>query len=134
MEKKQKICKVLSWFLVFVAASLLVEGMLLDNLDLLTWGVVPCALVLPLYFWQHRLEEKNNPLTQARKEAALTYAYQNKTGSKDEFIKEHGKPVYDLFLSLWIIQEFTLPDSDYIEKIHWEITGHGKNVHKKLFS
>ena len=71
-------------------------------------------------------EEKLNPLSLNKQKSAIEYARQKIHGKKEEFIKEHGKDIYNYFVDRGYIH----PPLDY-DGTQWEITALGQNVRER---
>lgn len=87
-------------------------------MNMLVISCVVCALVVLANAW---IEEKENPVNVAVKKAALGYAVEKESGSRQEFLSLYGVVVYEHFVQEGYIHQLLGNKNN-----RWEVTEHGK--------
>lgn len=84
--------------------------------------------VVPLQLWYDRTKEKADPLNFERRKKALLYAVEAERGLKDDFVGNNGAEMYEHFLDVGFIHEFS---DDGV--LRWEVTRCGRRRKKEIF-
>lgn len=104
-----------------------------DDSYLIAAAISVLVIGIPLSIWEQKQREKRDPLNFERRLKALLYAEEKAYGTRDDFVKENDKLMYEHFLSKGLIHEispFFVSDKSKIPV--WEITKHGRDTVETL--
>lgn len=134
MKKEKIIFNVLFCLWLCLTAFLLWQFFETDDIRYLTAGTILVLVIgVPLSIRECIQQDKRERLNFERKIKALLYAEEKAYGTRDDFVKENGKLMYEHFLSKGLIHEispFLVSDKSKIPV--WEITKHGRDTAETL--
>lgn len=129
--KNKTIYNVLGFVLVIAVVAAFIIGVVVDDIPsfLCAASILIAFAGVPLQLWYDRTKEKADPLSFERRKKALLYAVEAERGLKDDFVGNNGAEMYEHFLDVGFIHEFS---DDGV--LRWEVTRYGCRRKKEIFS
>lgn len=129
--KNKTIYNVLGFVLLIVVVAVFIIGIVVDDIPnfLCAGSILIVFAGVPLQLWYDRTREKANPLNFERRKKALLYVVETERGGKDDFVQENSLEMYEHFLDVGFIHEFS---DDGV--LRWEVTRYGRRRKKEIFS
>lgn len=134
MKKEEIIFNVLFYLWFCLAVFLLWQFFETKDVRYLTATAISVLVIgIPLGICEQKQREKRDPLNFERRLKSLLYAEKKAYGTRDDFVKENGKLMYEHLLSEGFIHEissFLVLDKSNLPV--WEITKHGRDTAEML--
>ncbi len=130
---KVKIIDLVGYILALVWCIGLMISFAMEAFNVAYFYFLSLVLFVPLYIWRNRVAEKNNPLSIRNLKEPFFYIYENRGGTKDEFVAMFGLDVYEYFLRntyIHQLSEYNKEKGDYC----WETTKLGMRTKVDLYS